>query len=261
MALILAAGCSPLASPDEKAASMRDYAFSPVEGRPLQRHAALRSAMLIRGARPVAIDESRYPRSFAFEAAMHKSVAIGTAVCLTSDGYYLTAAHNLQSEQEFYLAVRSDLDARLRVVPGSVIWCGDEEDDLALVWANLSDLDAFTWAPLEQIQPGMAVLSWGLEPSAGQVRKPPQGVEAGENTFSRHVVVHTAPLREGDSGGPLVDASGRLVGINIGRSWDFLTGQSTALRPDPERLRRDIQAHRALRAANHPSLTPPSSGL
>ncbi len=246
LCLLIATGCSPLASPEEKARSLRNYSFLPVEGRSLPRYAALRSALLIRGAEPVLIQESSQGRTFAFRKSPQKNVAIGTAACLAPDGYFLTAAHNLQESEPFYLAIRRDEQSSLTIFPGILIWRGDQRDDLALVWIDSQGLEPFEWAPLEAIEPDSAVLTWGLEPSAGAIRRPPLPIEDHPG-LTRHVLLHTAPLREGDSGGPLVDDQGRLLGVNIGRSWYFLTGQSTALRPDPARLDQWIQTHRSRR--------------
>jgi S1-C subfamily serine protease len=251
-AIVLAAlvvaivGCSPLASPEQKTRSLERYSFRPVDGTPLAVYAARRSAILVRGAEPIHIIEEDRTRIFQFAGNGASQVSIGTAVALREGGYFLTAAHNLKADQPFYLAVRREHLDHLQIAPGQVVWTGAEQDDLALVWADLSGLSVFEWAPLKPVLPGLAVMSWGLEPSAGDILAEPM-VVGDEHAIARYRIVHNAPLREGDSGGPVLDPQGRLIAVNIGRLWSLTGARSRALRPNHAKLDRRIERHRAQR--------------
>lgn len=231
------AGCASTGAPqDVRDASLEGY--SPDEQRAWHRRLGVDTALLVARIEPRDSLDTRH----------------GTATAITSDGYWLTAAHCLGRGR---ISLIGEAAASWQdVAEAVVVWRGDAHEppvDLALLYSEKMPGQglALSGAPLQDLALVVAGHPDGLQGltlAAGKVlsREPPaegaRGVEA--------VLETSVPCREGDSGGPMVDSDGHLVAIAVSGRHRLFGGWTTrGLRPDAGWLARTIEVHRLARAA------------
>lgn len=240
VALLLVAalgGCASSGAPQEaRDASLEGY--GPEERRAWLRRLGVDTALLVARIEPRDSLDTRH----------------GTATAITSDGYWLTAAHCLGRGRISLIgqAAASWQD----VAEAVVVWRGDAHEppvDLALLYSEKLPGQglALSGAPLGDLALVVAGHPDGLQGltlAAGKVlsaERPEEGTRGVEA-----VLETSAPCREGDSGGPMVDTDGRLVAIAVSGRHRLFGGWTTrGLRPDAGWLARTIDAHRRVRAA------------
>ncbi len=180
--------------------------------------------------------------------AKGKDLFCGSAVPLTRDGYFLTAAHNLESADQLILLLPAENDTAGKAF-ARLVWKGQwqkDGPDLALLHAPLHPLVTATIADpvcLRRRTPVMASGYSGNRPVQGGgliLRLGRMKSTDGGPRWRR--LSHNAPLAAGDSGGPLLGDDGRLLGINTGfySPWALPFGyrwipgyQGVATAPDP----------------------------
>ncbi|MEM7387032.1 MAG: hypothetical protein AAF514_19010, partial [Verrucomicrobiota bacterium] len=97
------------------------------------RKAALRTGLLVEGAEVLHLGESAlnpdgsYRLSFRFSGASGSTVALGCAVPITPDGYYLTARHCLSRGDQILVTLVHD-QGRVRWVQARprIVWSGPD---------------------------------------------------------------------------------------------------------------------------------------
>ncbi len=137
---------------------------------------------------------------------------IGAGVIWQSDGIIVTNAHVIR---------RRDLEVTFsdgRTLPARLL-AYDQDNDIAALSVDATDLPAIELGDSTQLQPGQLVLAlghpWGITSAATAGVLLGAGARWPEMPGSgREWVAVSLRLRPGNSGGPLVDASGRLLGIN-----------------------------------------------
>lgn len=202
------------------------------------------SAVVITDAR----DISRWIRSrFALKNAPEDADG-GSAAPVTSDGYFLTADHVLNTAAERNIYVVYGRGDTLRGAQARVVW-RSRGHDLALLKAPFATPRYYEWTSSNNWLPeGTPVIHAGI---ATGFESPPgklaTAIPPGDSRFRRFK--HNMPLRPGDSGGPVLDSRGRLVGINS--AVEFLVPIETAFfiesegnRPGLRQLRRIIERDR-----------------
>ncbi len=207
--------------------------------------------------------------------------SIGSAVPVTRDGYFLTAAHCVTDPRQLTL-VALTRDLRMAKSSARVVWTSGLKiggADLALLHAPLNLARPFALADPATLRPGepVALAGWSklsFKKSSGQAAGRIVAVSRrhrGAAGFAWRTVDHNAPFNSGDSGGPLITPDGSLAGINAqvisspaailrmltghnGRMDQPLPGYTArAFAPEPGWLRRTIAADRAA----HGLPTPP----
>lgn len=177
---------------------------------------------------------------------------IGSAVALSADGYFLTAAHCVDSGRT--LIVCQDATGMVREIVGEVIWSGANENpsiDLALVYAPSLSPIVFAWSSVAEPPEGTPILCAGagsksLRVAAGAVtgsRRVPAGDGPAVTVISVRV-----PLVPGDSGGPAMCEDGTLLGICVSAELPDPDPTGTLLRPDAAWIAARIARDRAERA-------------
>ena len=183
-----------------------------------------------------------------------------SAAAITDDGYFLTAAHCLESLPVRMIFSRAD---RLQLVAIRVVWRGEWAKggpDLALIHAPVRGEPAFSLLGSDHKSPsrdvwvgGFGLFKQAQVPgrllSIGPWREGPDGARWRE-------LWHNAPLTSGDSGGPVVDLTGRLLGVNasgeggmvrlFGRDY-VLSYRAEVVSPDPKWIASLIARDRARR--------------
>ena len=171
--------------------------------------------------------------------------SLGSAVPVSDDGYFLTAAHIVDNAEKLHLVVGlSESEGRVQAkgVPARIVWMpkhfsrkgefnpptkANQEMDFAIIHSVaglLPPLVPFTLSGEDpRIDQSVMIVGWpilhfedfrnGARLAAGKI----VSVHRPDATGAAPVfveVVHDAPLVMGDSGGPLLDRKGNLIGIN-----------------------------------------------
>ena len=194
---------------------------------------------------------------------------VGAAVAIHADGYFLTAAHCVDSGPVLLLCARK---GRPPIeVRGTVVWRGQERlthCDLAIVHASVPPGElakVMRWSADHRPPVGARVLvagsgATGIRVAGGKVLRVESvefdndsGKLASNNRqadFPRYaplqdvqVIYNDIPVLPGDSGGPVMLEDGTLLGIAVG---GLLGEQERAivLRPDTKWLEQAVATHR-----------------
>ncbi len=151
--------------------------------------------------------------------------SMGSAVPISADGYFLTAAHCVEEPEPLTL-VAVTKDKSLARATARIVWTAgrvQEEPDLALIHADIQPHGFYALADPAKVKDDLAVGAgaWSMF-----------GEESGERSLAAgnilsvvplktpthgclgRKVYHDVPLCHGDSGGPLISPDGYLVAIN-----------------------------------------------
>lgn len=255
------AGCKtldlPPVSDEARLASMVPFKNRRVGGQSLVNHAISRSGLLTSGAN---FTESDQEDSNAFESngVFSNGGSFGAATAIDSRGYFLTAAHCVDENQEMLqlLFLRGE---GMSVKRARVVFMGassGDSFDFAILHVPETLDNAFEWsehyvvgdpvfcagAVMEEMDSSERDLKMDM---TGGVIEGLGSQEADGQTFK--VVDHSAPIYHGYSGGPLVSTDGKLVGINYSVSgFRRVVGKpvredSSAIRPDLKWLQAIIE--------------------
>ncbi|HUB24483.1 MAG TPA: serine protease [Tepidisphaeraceae bacterium] len=244
---LLAAGCAHIATREEKADSFKPYVQDRLDGQSLRDYMALRTAFVVAGAKPQAIEV--HPDGMDIDlrpADARAKVDLGSAAAIASDGYFLTAAHCVR-RQPVYLIVYQP--GGLAIVAARVVWSGPPDlpaCDLAVLKVQCAVPAAFGLAADSEFNIGDCVVTTGaVGDAAGKLLESDPNDSPGGGLPRTTTLIHDAPLAHGDSGGPLMTLNGNLIGIEIlVRIAYFGPRRGIALRPDPAWLSRLISDDR-----------------
>lgn len=203
-----------------------------------------------------------------FQGKPGKSYGFGSAVPLSIDGYFLTAAHCVGQKGSTLQILTNTTSPPVSLALARVVWRSDEtnpaETDLAILHAPIKPEITVNLAPQDTLKTGTPVLTSGYGSfktswAGGQLLfiSSPQTAPTG---VTWRELSHTAPFTPGDSGGPILSSTGELVGINsqivlstLG-SFPFGLGplaynRGISFIPDSDWLNSIIQRDRASRNA------------
>lgn len=185
---------------------------------------------------------------------------IGSAVPLTRDGYFLTAAHCTEALTHLQVGVLTR-NRTFAIAPARVIWksAGPSEKgpDFALLHAPLRPFFSINMAEPDQLRIGLPVLTCGHSGSkpnhsGGKILRLSRR-EGNADGASWRRIAHSAPTAVGDSGGPVIGTAGELLGITTSGYWRFAFPfrlqqvwgyQGIAVAPDPSWIRALIEHDR-----------------
>ena len=163
----------------------------------------------------------------------------GSAIPITTDGYFMTADHVLASSADRNVFVIYGRSGRLGATQARIVW-RSASSDLAVLHAPIATPDHYRWTPtnawVSRSTPVMhAGIATGFKSPSGKLITgiPPETPFSGSRRFK-----HDIPLEPGDSGGPVVDANGLLVGVNS--AVEFLVPLETAFFIESEANRPNV---------------------
>lgn len=185
------------------------------------------------------------------------SPSLGSAVAISKDGYFVTAAHCVSDEP--YVIVARDQSGNYVERMGRTVWSGMAGGgctDVALIHAPDLRTEPVQWCHLSEAKGGSEVLSAGVGVgasrfAAGQIVGGPTGTDEAPAGLATSFRVNS-PLIPGDSGGPTILTDGTLVGICANVEIEIFSrpGGGEVLRPDPAFIRELIVADRAAHVAD-----------
>lgn len=134
----------------------------------------------------------------------------GSCAPVSSDGYFLTAAHVLSNEVNYVLYATSDRKKTyIDYAPARIVYRNDEAD-FAIIKTSLKTPRYLSFRR-EPIPAGTTVFAGGwMHEKGGGVFLEAKPVD-GHPGYQR--LVTTLPMIKGDSGSPMIDQQGRLCGV------------------------------------------------
>lgn len=171
----------------------------------------------------------------------------GSCAPVTSDGYFLTAAHVLAHKDSYVLyATSNSRRTYIDYAPVRVVYRNDAAD-FAIIKADLATPRYLRFRE-EPLVPEETLFAGGwMHEKGGGVFLERQPIEEdGTGHFSK--IVTTLPMIKGDSGSPLIDQHGRLCGVLSTMRLGVLVKmkpKSTAVQMDPAEVQRIIRKDRA----------------
>lgn len=235
-------------------ATLASFAKQRVGDRSLLHHARAGTAWIVDGATSFEMVDGSEPGAKVYRGIADGKVVtseIGAAAAISTDGYFLTAAHCIGTGRGLVIGAAPGRPAR--ECDAVLVWSGKTAKppvDLAVVWAPGLDLPPFAWST-DRVAMGTPILVSG---SAARGLPMAGGEVVATDELLRSILVDV-PLLPGDSGGPCVLADGTLLGVV---STAMLTEDKSlgrVLRPDPAWLEDLLTRDRATRATQ-PRPTP-----
>jgi S1-C subfamily serine protease len=202
-----------------KAPSLAAWHESPDNRESILKGAEFRTALL-----PMGWDKVTVSANSEVTFSGWNGAGFGSAVPVTGDGYFLTAAHCVNAPRKLKVLTLNQ-NLRLEQAPARVVWRGQPTfggADLALIHAPLRPVGPFVLADPTKLRPGdtVGLAGWsklGLKTksgaAAGQILAISQEHREAQGVPWR-LITHDAPFNSGDSGGPLIAPDGQLVAIN-----------------------------------------------
>ncbi len=184
----------------------------------------------------------------------------GSAVPISSDGYFITADHVLARSAGRNVFLLHGQHGALRATKARIVW-RSASTDLALLHIPIATPRYYSWTSPDQWLPvGTPVMHAGI--ATGFRSEPGKLVTAippGRKNAARFK--YDIPLEPGDSGGAVIDARGQLVGVNS--AVEFLVPLDTAFfieseanRPNVRALQRTIETDRRRNKDLMPAVSP-----
>lgn len=272
IALALLSGCMAQASVQlerearaRKAESLKGWESVTLDGAPILEALFNRTPSLWRNAE---FGPSKNPDQD-LSAKLNEKSGLASAVPITGDGYFLTAAHTLRDAETLDVVFSShDNEGRPKIKSATarIVWKPEDEfgsgwnrgdpkllPDFAILHADVDPLMPFRLSSELRIDEPVLGAGWSIVQEAGssstvqltaghvlsvQKQDPPGA------SIAWLIVLHDAPVIGGDSGGPLLNRSGDLVGINCKSRlvYSFWAGVGVRLGRVPEDYERSSVA-------------------
>ena len=266
LALVLLSGCTAQARMQleqtilaRKTDSLQGWENVTLDGKPILKTLGLRTAIVFRNFETVAvrIDDS----GISGEGTTGANASTGSAAPISTDGYFLTAAHCVEEADTLHVSavvVQEDGYRRVETAPARVVWKSEDDSsalwnkkdpriplDFAIVHADISPLVPFELAgELPRLNEPVISAGWafghfdsfphGAILAAGKVLSF-KSREAFGSSPARSDIFHDIPFVSGESGAPVLDREGNLMGIHnsLGISMSILRGVAMSLGHGP----------------------------
>lgn len=146
-----------------------------------------------------------------FQAVDRFSLAHGTGVVVTADGWIVTNAHVVEDMKEIIVLAANEKQYK----PTKVV--RDQASDLALLKIEGAGLQPVDFANSDNVRAGETVVALGTPISFSLRNSATVGVVSGVNRSvdgTYRFLQTDAAINPGNSGGPLVNMDGQVIGIN-----------------------------------------------
>jgi hypothetical protein len=219
---LLAASCGCVgpheASRDALASSFEPYRSRTIGSVDIETFLRVRTAMLVGGPAAIVVEgteqhlsgHTRFRSAEPAADGQHPTyAALGAAVSLSADGYFLTVAHPLAAGPTHVVL---EAGGQIHCVLAREVW-SDAQRDVALIHAELRPDEWFELAPDRALHAGEVVLSFShsVGPAAGKLDVPVDLPSLG--TYAAVAIPHDSPLLEAHSGAAAMTLDGHLLGV------------------------------------------------
>lgn len=267
-----------------KAESIKDWEADTLDGRLVMESLRTRVAMLITNFDSVFVEME--DSILSVKGSRPTNGGIGSAVPISNDGYFLTAAHVIDEAEALHIVLGlSEFSGRTKAegIPARVVWKSQiafwpDEDwspgeplsatDIAIIHAEIDSLWPTEPIKLSDKAPDdgepVIIAGWSLiniDSLQDGVRFATGKLVAVVELDARGIspafmtLYHDAPVAAGDSGGPLLDRFGNLIGITSVSPVE-LENTATATMPDTNWLWEVIENDRLQRSTNAAACRP-----
>lgn len=170
----------------------------------------------------------------------------GSCAPVTSDGYFLTAAHVLANKDSYVLyATSSNRKTYIDYAPVRVVYRNDAAD-FAIIKAEMAT-PRFLKYRRDPLKPSSTLFAGGwMHEKGGGLFIEHQAVNEEPSGHFRKVIT-SLPMIKGDSGSPLIDQHGRLCGVLSTMRLGVVVKmkpKSTAVMMDTEQIEKLISSDR-----------------
>jgi serine protease Do len=151
------------------------------------------------------------PKAGAYQQVDRFSLAHGTGVIISEDGWIVTNAHVVENMNEIIVLTHNEKKFNVEKV------LSDSESDIALVKIKAKGLKPAVFAPSDKVEVGETVVAIGTPISFSLKNSATSGIISGvdRSAHSSYRLLQTdAAINPGNSGGPLVNMDGHVIGIN-----------------------------------------------
>jgi 2-alkenal reductase len=139
----------------------------------------------------------------------------GTGTVIDSRGYIVTNYHVVQDAEELTVILSNGVELPARVI------ASDDQQDMALVRVDSSELPVAEWGDSDQVRPGEWAIAIGSalgdfpnSVTVGVISGVNRSLELEGEILVEGLIQTDAAINKGNSGGPLVNERGEVVGIN-----------------------------------------------
>ena len=138
-----------------------------------------------------------------------EQVGIGSGVIYTEDGYIITNNHVAGSAEELLVTLYDGSEYPAELVGA------DEKTDVAVIKIEADNLEAASFASMDDIKVGDIVIAVGSPYGLDQtVTMGVISAKGRDITIPVNLIQTDAAINPGNSGGPLVNSNGEVIGIN-----------------------------------------------
>ncbi len=148
-------------------------------------------------------------------ASDRSSMALGTGIIMSQDGFIITNAHIIEGASEIQIVLNDNTTSYKAQIMGS-----DTASDIAVLKIEATGLIPATFGDSDQVVIGEGVVTIGNPYSTEYAQTVTDGIISGirRNLYSGNVSTDllqtNAQLNPGNSGGPLINMYGQVIGIN-----------------------------------------------
>lgn len=148
-------------------------------------------------------------------AGSGSSMALGTGIIMSADGYIITNAHIIADSDDIQIVMHDN-----ETIHNAAIMGADTTTDIAVLKIEADNLNPAVFGDSDQVVVGESVVTIGNPYSMSYAQTVTDGIISGvrrnvyDGSTSTNFLQTNAQLNPGNSGGPLINMYGQVIGIN-----------------------------------------------
>jgi serine protease Do len=148
-------------------------------------------------------------------AGSNSSMALGTGIIMSEDGFIITNAHIITASDDIQIVMCDN-----ETIYNAEIMGSDTTTDIAVLKIDAHDLQPAAFGNSDQVVIGESVVTIGNPYSMSYAQTVTDGIISGirrnvyDGSTKTNLLQTNAQLNPGNSGGPLINMYGQVIGIN-----------------------------------------------